>query len=288
MSVYQTRAETLIQALPYIQRFSGKTIVVKYGGSAMADAALKAEVMRDLVLMQAVGIRTVLLHGGGPEIDRLMERVGKKPQKVAGMRVTDSETMELVEMALAGSLNKGLVAGVQAAGGKAVGLSGKDGRLFVAEKIEPEGHDLGFVGEVREVNPEVLDTLTGAGYIPILCSDAADESGQSYTVNADLAAGALAAALRVEKLILMTDVEGVLRTYPDPKSLVSRMSRAEAAGLLHDGTIEKGMLPKVQACLSALDGGAQSEHIIDGRRPHSLLIEVFTDAGIGTMIGGEA
>jgi acetylglutamate kinase len=283
MSVYQTRAETLIQALPYIQRFAGKTVVVKYGGSAMSDPALRAEVMKDLVLMQAVNVRPVLIHGGGPEIDRLMERVGLKPKKVDGMRVTDAETMELVEMAL-GALNKDLVAHIQAAGGKAVGLSGKDGGLFAAEKIEANGKDLGFVGRVSKVNPSVLATLTDAGYVPVISSIAVGEGGQTFNVNADLAAGTLAASLKAEKLVMMTDVEGVLSNYPDPKSLVSRMTPDEAKGMIKSGGADSGMIPKLQACLEALEGGSRSAHIVDGRKPHSLLIELFTDAGIGTMI----
>lgn len=287
MSIYQTRAETLIQALPYIQRFAGKTVVVKYGGNAMADEARKAEVMKDLVLMQAVNIRPILLHGGGPEIDRLAKRMGLETKRIAGQRVTDPETMELVEMAL-GALNKGLVAGVQAAGGQAVGLSGKDGGLFRAEKLTPDGHDLGLVGEVVEVNPAVLETLTDAGYIPIVCSVAVGSDGQTYNVNADLAAGALAGALQAEKLIVMTDVEGVLANYPDPKSLISRMSDRETRRMIEDGKVEQGMIPKLQSCLEAIAGGVHSAHIIDGRRPHSLLVEVFTDAGIGTMIAPEA
>lgn len=284
MTEYETRAETLIQALPYIQAFSGKTVVVKYGGAAMTDEALKREVMRDLVLMRAVGIRPVLVHGGGPEVDKLMRRVGKEPEKVHGMRVTDADTMDLVEMVLSGSVNKALVAGVQLAGGKAVGLSGKDGGLFLAQPLSVEGRDLGFVGQIVEVRPELLSTLTDSGYIPVLCSIAVDYRGQGYNVNADLAAGAVAGALQAEKLVILTDVEGVLSRYPDPTSLMSQMSPSEAGELLSGGTIEKGMIPKVQACLTALEGGARSAHIIDGRRRHSLLIEVFTDAGIGTMI----
>jgi acetylglutamate kinase len=283
MSEYQTRAETLIQALPYIQRFAGKTVVVKYGGSAMTDPGLSEQVAKDVVLMQAVGIRPVLLHGGGPEIDRLMQKVGLEPKKIGGMRVTDAETMELVEMAL-GSLNKKLVAGVHAAGGKAVGLSGKDGALFTAQKIKPEGKDLGFVGEVSDVKTEVLGTLADGGYIPIVSSVAQGKDGNTYNVNADLAAGALAAALRAEKLVVMTDVEGLLERYPDPKSLVSKLDARKAQSLIADGKVDKGMIPKVQACLMALEGGTRSAHIIDGRKPHSLLIELFTDAGIGTML----
>lgn len=283
MSIYQTRAETLIQALPYIQRFAGKTVVVKYGGNAMTDPERKAEVMKDLVLMQAVNIRPVLLHGGGPEIDKLAAKVGLETKRVDGLRVTDAETMELVEMAL-GALNKGLVAGVQAAGGKAAGLSGKDGGLFTARKLTPGGKDIGFVGEVCGVNPEILETLTASGYIPIVCSVAPGEVGGTYNVNADLAAGALAAALKAEKLIVMTDVEGVLKEYPNKDSLLSRISSGEAKGMIASGAAGEGMIPKLQSCLDALAGGVHSAHIIDGRRPHSLLVEVFTDAGIGTMI----
>ncbi|MBI5707251.1 MAG: acetylglutamate kinase [Armatimonadetes bacterium] len=249
----------------------------------MTDPERKAEVMKDLVLMQAVNIRPVLLHGGGPEIDRLAAKVGLETKRVDGLRVTDAETMELVEMAL-GALNKGLVAGVQAAGGKAAGLSGKDGGLFTARKLTPGGKDIGFVGEVSGVNPEILETLTASGYIPIVCSVAPGQEGGTYNVNADLAAGALAAALKAEKLIVMTDVEGVLKEYPNKESLLSRISSDEAKEMIASGAAGEGMIPKLQSCLDALAGGVHSAHIIDGRRPHSLLVEVFTDAGIGTMI----
>jgi acetylglutamate kinase len=282
MDVHVARARTLVEALPYIQRFAGKTVVVKYGGSAMSDAERRAEVMRDVVLMQTVGIRPVLVHGGGPEIDRLMERLGLEPRKVDGLRVTDEATMEVVEMALAGSLNKALVSSMQRAGGRAVGLSGKDGGLIQARRTGSA--ELGLVGEVERIDPSVLHALGDAGFVPIVCSVAADANGGALNVNADLAAGAIAAALRAEKIVLMTDVEGIYRDYPDPASLVSEMTTKETIALMSSGKVETGMIPKVQSCLTALNGGVASAHVIDGRLAHSLLIELFTDAGIGTMI----
>lgn len=280
-----TRARTLVEALPYIQRFAGKTVVVKYGGHAMTDDAVRAEVMRDVVLMQVVGLRPILVHGGGPEIDRLMGRLGLEPRKVDGLRVTDADTMEAVEMALSGRTNKGLVAAMQAAGGRAVGLSGKDGGLLIAQPAAPVGGvDLGFVGDVEQVQPAVLTALADAGFVPIVCSVAADRAGQTYNVNADLAAGAIAAELGAEKLVLMTDVDGILREQSNPDSLVSQMTTKDAIAMISAGVVDGGMMPKVKACLTALNGGVRSAHIIDGRRPHSLLIELFTDSGIGTMI----
>ena len=276
-------AQTLIQALPYIREFSGKTIVVKYGGNAMIDEELKRAVMTDIVLMRYVGINPILVHGGGPEVSEAMRRMGKEPAFIGGLRVTDEETMEIVEMVLAGKTNKNIVAHLNREGGKAVGLSGKDANLLVAQKDTRRG-DIGFVGRITDVDPGIIHTLTAAGYIPVISSVAIGSDGESFNVNADTAAGALAAALGATKLILMTDVEGLYRDFNDKASLLSEMTTGEVDAMIASGAADRGMIPKLEACLDALDGGVERAHIIDGRRPHALLIEVFTDSGIGTMI----
>ena len=281
------QAQTLIQALPYIREFSGKTLVIKYGGNAMIDETLKRAVMTDLVLMHYVGIRPVLVHGGGPEVTEAMRRMGKEPAFVDGLRVTDAETMEIVEMVLAGKTNKSIVSHLNIAGGKAVGLSGKDANLLMAVK-ETERGELGFVGRILQVNPEILTTLLDAGYIPVISSVAigADDLGASYNINADTAASALAVALGSPKLILMTDVEGLYRDFSDKASLISEITTQNARAMMDTGSIDSGMIPKLEACVEAVEDGVLRAHIIDGRRPHALLIEVFTDSGIGTMIRG--
>lgn len=276
-------AEVLIQALPYIRRFYDKTVVVKYGGNAMLDEEIKAAVMQDVILMHYVGIHVVLVHGGGPEISQAMARMGKEPEFVGGLRVTDAETMEIVEMVLAGKTNKGIVAHLNRQGGRAVGLSGKDGSLIVAEKDTAQG-DIGFVGRVATINPGLIHTLIKDGYIPVISSVAIGGDGESYNVNADTVAGELAAALGASKLIMMTDVEGIYRDFNDKDSLIPEMSAREAQSLLTMGAAEKGMIPKIGACVTALRNGVERAHIIDGRVPHSLLIEMFTNEGVGTMI----
>jgi acetylglutamate kinase len=278
------QANVLVQALPYMQRYSGKTFVVKYGGAAMVDERLKAQVMQDIVLLRTVGIKPVVVHGGGKEVSEVMQRMGLQPRFAGGLRVTDAETMEIVEMVLAGTTNKGIVSLIHCAGGKAVGLSGKDGNLLVARKLTPGGNDIGYVGEVTQVNAEVIEVLAAAGYIPVISSVAIGEDGESYNVNADHAAGAIAAALCAEKLIVLTDVPGVLANLNDPTSLISEMSVAQAEELLRNGKAESGMAPKLEACITALRSGVQRAHIIDGRQPHAILMEVFTDHGVGTMI----
>ena len=278
-----TQAEVLIQALPYIKQYAGKTIVVKYGGAAMLDESLKAAVMQDIVLMRYVGINPVVVHGGGPEISDAMHRMGKEPQFVGGLRVTDAETMEIVEMVLAGKTNKGIVAHLNQQGAMAVGLSGKDGNLIVAERETTQG-DIGFVGRVIEINPALLHTLAGAGYIPVISTVAIGKNGESYNVNADTVAGELAAALGAVKLVMMTDVEGIYQDFADKDSLVKEMSAKDARQLITDGHVDRGMIPKVEACVIAVNGGVERATIIDGRLPHSLLIELFTHEGIGTMI----
>ena len=278
-----TQAEVLIQALPYIKQYAGKTIVVKYGGAAMLDEALKAAVMQDIVLMRYVGINPIVVHGGGPEISDAMHKMGKEPQFVGGLRVTDAETMEIVEMVLAGKTNKGIVAHLNQQGAMAVGLSGKDGNLIVAERETTKG-DIGFVGRVTQINPALLHTLAGAGYIPVISTVAIGTGGESYNVNADTVAGELAAALGAVRLVMMTDVEGIYQDFADKDSLIKEMSAKDARQLITDGHVDRGMIPKVDACILAINGGVGKATIIDGRQPHSLLMELFTDAGIGTMI----
>jgi acetylglutamate kinase len=278
-----THAEVLIQALPYIKQYAGKTVVVKYGGAAMLDESLKAAVMQDVVLMRYVGINPIIVHGGGPEISEAMHRMGKEPQFIGGLRVTDAETMEIVEMVLAGKTNKGIVAHLNQQGALAVGLSGKDGNLIVAERETTKG-DIGFVGRVVQINPALLHTLADAGYIPVISTVAVGKNGESYNINADTAAGELAAALGATKLIMMTDVEGIYQDFADKDSLIREMSAKDARQLITDGHVDKGMIPKVEACVIALNGGVERASIIDGRLPHALLIELFTHEGIGTMV----
>jgi acetylglutamate kinase len=278
------RAQVLVEALPYFRRYHGKTVVVKYGGAAMTDEALKHQVMQDVVLMQTVGVNPILVHGGGPEVTQAMQKVGKEPVFVRGLRVTDLETVEIVEMVLAGKTNKGIVSLIQQHGGCAVGLSGKDGGLFVARKMEVDGADLGYVGEVVEVNTHVLETLVTGGYIPVICSVAVGTNGETFNINADHIAGRLAAELRAEKLLLLTDVRGILEDVARSESLLSEIGSDQARELIATGKVDRGMIPKVEACLMALDGGVPRTHILDGRAPHSLLTELFTEQGIGTMI----
>ena len=278
-----TQAEVLIQALPYIKRYAGQTVVVKYGGAAMLDEALKAAVMQDIVLMLSVGITPILVHGGGPEISEAMQRMGKEPQFVGGLRVTDAETMEIVEMVLAGKTNKGIVALLNQQGALAVGLSGKDGNLIIAERETTKG-DIGFVGRVTQINPALIHALTGAGYVPVISTVAVGAGGESYNVNADTVAGELAAALGAARLVMMTDVAGIFQDFADPDTLIREMSAADARQLITDGSVDRGMIPKVEACVIAVRGGVGRATIIDGRQPHSLLMELFTDEGQGTMI----
>jgi acetylglutamate kinase len=280
-------AEVLIQALPYIQRFQGKTIVVKYGGNAMINGDLKAAVIQDVILMACVGIRTVLVHGGGPEIEAMLKKTGKESHFVNGLRYTDGETMEIVQMVLCGKLNKDITGLIERAGGKAIGLCGIDGAMFKARRLAGD-EDLGLVGAIEEVDVSVLNTALDAGFIPVVSPVAFGmdgDEGRSLNVNADTAAAQIAAALKAEKLILMTDVRGILRDLGDPDSLIKSASRPELEELKKQGILSKGMIPKADCCALALDGGARKAHIIDGRLPHALLIELFTNEGIGTMIG---
>ena len=284
------RAELLVQALPYMQKFLGKTVVVKYGGNAMINQELKAAVIQDIILMACVGIRVVLVHGGGPEIDGMLKKTGKESRFVKGLRYTDEETMEVVQMVLCGKLNKDICSLIQRSGGRAMGLCGIDGGLLKARRLSTGGDDYGLVGEVEAVDPRILNTVLHEGFIPVVSPVAygmGDDEGLSLNVNADTAAAKIAGALGAEKLLLMTDVQGVLRQVDDPGSLIKRIRRDELEALKKDGVVNKGMIPKVDCCALALDGGVKRAHIIDGRLPHALLIELFTDEGIGTMIGDE-
>jgi len=277
-------ANVLIEALPYLRRFYGKTIVVKYGGNAMIDETLKSQVMQDIALLHYVGIRPILVHGGGPEISALMKQMGHTPTFVDGLRVTDAATMEIVEMVLAGKTNKGIVALLNRQGAKAVGLSGKDANLIVALKMESDKGDLGYVGEIVQVNSDLLTLLVSEGYVPVISSVAIGADGESYNVNADHVAGHIAAKMGAEKLVLLTDVEGLYANYPDKSSIIPEMDIEQAAAMIASGAADKGMIPKLEACIIALEGGVNRAHMIDGRQPHSLLIEIFTDTGIGTMV----
>lgn len=280
------KAEILMEALPYIREFAGKTLVIKYGGAAMENPALKEGFALDVILLRYVGMSPVIVHGGGPQIGSMMKRLGKEPRFVSGMRVTDEETVEIVEMVLVGRINKEIVGLINLHGGKAVGLSGKDGKLILARKMlqrTPDGEavDIGLVGEVEEVNPAIIDLIVTSGFIPVIAPVGVGASGETYNINADLVAGEVAAALRAEKLIHLTDVEGIVG---EGGRLISTLSQKEARRLMEAGVIEGGMLPKVASSLTALAGGTAKAHIIDGRVSHALLLEIFTKEGIGTEI----
>ncbi|OLP16777.1 acetylglutamate kinase [Leptolyngbya sp. 'hensonii'] len=277
-----TRVRVLSEALPYIQQFAGRTIVLKYGGAAMKDSNLKDKVVRDVVFLSCVGIRPIVVHGGGPEINTWLDKLGIEPQFKDGLRVTDAVTMDVVEMVLVGRVNKELVSLINQAGGRAVGLCGKDGNLITAR---PEGSEgIGFVGEVQNVNIGLLESLVRDGYIPVVSSVAADEMGQAYNINADTVAGEIAAALGAEKLILLTDTAGILENYRDASTLIPKLDIQEARKLIETGIVAGGMIPKVNCCVRSLAQGVKAAHIIDGRIPHALLLEIITDAGIGSMI----
>ena len=276
------RAKVLIQAMPYIKKYVGETIVVKYGGNAMINEDLKSAVMSDLVLMQLVGINVVLVHGGGPEINAMLDAVGKESRFENGMRVTDKETIDIVQMVLAGRVNKSLVQLLESHGGKALGFCGLDGRLLMAEKLI-SSVDLGYVGEIKEVNPAPLNNAMQNGYIPIVATVAGGYDGNVYNINADLAAAQIAAKLGAKKLILMTDIRGLLRDVNDDDSLISVVNVSEVPMLKRDGIIKGGMIPKIDCCVEAVRNGVNRAHIIDGRLEHSILLELFSDEGIGTM-----
>jgi len=275
------RAGVLVEALPYIRRFADTTVVVKFGGNAMVDPELSHQFAADIVLMRAVGLKPVVVHGGGPQIGELMARLGKEPEFRDGLRVTDAETLDIARMVLDGRVNREIVSAINRHDHHAVGLSGEDAGLIVARQRSAA---LGFVGDVVDVNRSILDTLLAGGFIPVISTIGADSGGQALNINADSAAIAIAAAVGAEKLIYLTDVPGVLTDVADPTSLVSRLSATRARLLLADQVVTGGMIPKVEACLAAIDQGVPSAHVLDGRIPHVVLLELFTDAGVGTMI----
>ena len=284
------RAEVLVKALPYIKFFHGKTIVVKYGGNAMISEGLKKAVIDDIILMSCIGIRTVLVHGGGPEIEAMLKKTGKESRFINGLRYTDEETMEIVQMVLCGKINKDITALIEKNGGKAIGLSGIDGSMLKARIMKGE-HDLGLVGEIEEVDTSILNMILDTGAIPVVSTAAygiGEMEGRVLNINADIAAAKIAAALGAEKLVLMTDVKGILRNVDDPDSLIKSAALEELAVLKKEGILSKGMIPKTDCCALALEGGVKKAHIIDGRLPHAILMELFTDEGVGTMIAGSA
>ena len=282
----ETWAQVLVESLPYFKQWVGKVVVVKYGGNAMLNEELKQAVMQDIVLLNTIGIHVVLVHGGGPEINNMLEKVGKESKFINGLRYTDGETMEIVQMVLAGKLNKEIVGILTQQGGKAVGLCGIDSGLLRAKKIEKDGVDLGFVGEVTEVHTEIITSLLDQGFIPVISTVALGEGNDTnrYNINADTAAAKIAVALNAEKFVQLTNVPGVLMNIEDPSSLIKRVAKEAVPSMIATGVISSGMIPKIECCLEALRGGVSRTHIIDGRVPHSLLIEMFSDRGIGTML----
>ena len=274
------RAEVLIHALPYIQKYYNKIIVVKYGGNAMINEELKKAVMGDIVLLSLIGIKVVLVHGGGPEISEMLQKIGKRSEFVNGLRVTDAETAEIVQMVLAGKINKSLVNLLQNTGGRAIGLSGADGHMIEARQLDPA---LGYVGEITNVDTQLILDVLEKGYIPVISTVGCDSEGNVYNINADTAASRIAGLLRAESLISMTDISGILRDKDDPDSLIPQIQVSDAPTLMRDGIISGGMIPKVECCIEAIRRGVNRVFIIDGRIPHSILIETLTDEGIGTM-----
>ncbi len=279
------RAEVLTQALPYIRQYNGKVVVIKYGGNAMINQELKEQVMEDIVLLWLIGIKVVLVHGGGPEISELMQKLDKKATFVDGLRVTDQETMDIVQMVLAGKVNKTLVNLLEMNGGNAMGISGMDGRLIEAEVKDKR---LGFVGEVTDIHIDPVTDLLEKGYIPVISTVGCDKEGNAYNINGDTAAAAIAGALQAERLIMMTDIAGVLQDKDDPRSLIREITLEEAEKLCTDGVVSGGMIPKVQCCIDAIHQGVKNVIIMDGRVPHSILMEILTDEGAGTMVRGKA
>ena len=280
---YLDKAEVLIEALPYIQRFNRKIVVIKYGGSAMLDDTLKENVIKDAVLLKLVGFKPIIVHGGGKEISRWISKVGMEPRFVNGLRVTDKDTMEIAEMVLA-RVNKELVTYVESLGVQAVGVCGKDGRLLTCRKKLSNGEDIGYVGDITKVNPKLLYDLLEKDFLPIVYPIGLDEQGETYNINADDAACAIAEAVNAEKLAFLSDIEGVYRDKDDPESLISELRVSEAVELIRQGNVGGGMIPKLQNCIDAIDNGVNRVHILDGRLPHSLLLEIFTNKGIGTAI----
>lgn len=275
------KANVLIESLPYIRTFYNQTVVIKYGGNAMINEELKQTVIKDIVLMKYVGMNPVVVHGGGPEIDEMMKKLGKEPKFIDGLRVTDEETMQIAEMVLLGKINRQIVSLINGNGIKAIGISGKDGKTIRAVQKDPK---LGLVGEIKKIDTSLITTMTDRGYVPVIAPIAYGKDGETYNINADEVAGKLAAALKAKKLILITDVKGVMKDQQDSSSLISHIKIKEIKKYIEDRIINGGMIPKVQCCYDAVSRGVERAHIIDGRKPHSMLLEIFTDEGIGTMI----
>ncbi len=278
---YDIRANVMVEALPYLQEYNDKVVVVKYGGNAMTNDALKQAVMQDIVLLSLVGIKVVLVHGGGPEINAMLKKINKPSEFVNGLRYTDEETIDIVQMVLAGKVNKDLVMLLQRAGGKAMGLCGLDGKMIHAEQLNP---DLGFVGEITDINPEVINTALNNGYIPVISTVAAGKNGEVYNINADTAAARIAAEMKAKNLILLTDIKGLLEDKDDENTLIRAVGVSEVPYLKKQGIISGGMIPKIDCCVEAVRRGVKQTSIIDGRIPHSILLELLTDVGAGTMI----
>lgn len=284
MQVYIDKAKILIEALPFIKRFYGKTVVIKYGGSALINPKIKDTIIKDIALMKLVGMHPVVVHGGGPDINSFLKKMNIESKFVNGLRVTSEETMEIVEMVLSGKLNKSIVTDIETQGVKCVGISGKDGGILKANKIVKDGIDYGCVGEVESVDPTLIQSLINDDFIPVIAPIGKDSMGNTYNINADYAAVAIAGALKAEKLVFLTDVEGVMRDVQDPDSIMSFIQSKAIQGLIEDGTISGGMIPKVECCMAAVKEGVNNVHILDGRVEHCLILEIFTPEGIGTMI----
>lgn len=279
------KATILIEALPYIQRLSGKTIVIKYGGNAMGNDSVTESIMQDIVLLKYVGMNPVIVHGGGPEINKLLDALSIKSKFHRGLRITERDAIDVVQMVLAGKINKEIVSRINMLGGSAVGLCGKDGKLIEAEKMPLcEGVDLGFVGDITKVNPHLLELLAKDEYIPIVAPIGIGKDGQSYNINADTVAGRIAWALKAEKILFLTDIDGIRKDSSDPSTLISVVNAQNAKGLIADGIVNGGMIPKVQGCIEAVENGVNYAHIVNGTVPHPIILEIFTDKGIGTMV----
>lgn len=283
---YIAKANILMEALPYIQQLSGKTIVIKYGGNAMTDESITKTILQDITLLKYVGVNPVVVHGGGPEINKMLAKLDIKSSFHNGLRITDAATMEVVQMVLTGKINKDIVSSINALGGKAIGLSGKDASLITVQKNPPtpDGVDLGFVGKVTGVNTKLLEKLVQDEYIPVIAPVGADEQGNSYNINADTVAGEIAARLKAEKLIFLTDTDGIYENYEDKSSLMSVISINQINKMIASGAIEGGMIPKVRGCIKGIESGVHRTHILNGTIPHPLILEIFTDKGIGTMV----
>ncbi|PHV69507.1 acetylglutamate kinase [Sporanaerobium hydrogeniformans] len=278
------KAQVLIEALPYIQAFNGNRVVIKYGGSAMLDPEINKTIVQDMVLLKLVGLKPIIVHGGGPEINNMLKRLDIQSEFINGLRVTTKETMEVVEMVLAGKVNKQIVEMISGQGGLAVGLTGKDGKILRAKKLQKGEIDLGFVGEIEKVHTELIETLINSDFIPVISPIGSDEEGNTYNINADYAAVAIAGALKAQKLVFLTDVEGVLKDKDDPSSLISFLNDEEAKKYIEEGIIAGGMIPKVECCMEAIEEGVSMVHILDGRQKHALILEIYTPNGIGTML----